>query len=120
MMNLEEHRPSGTQASPPDCRAIRIPLRVPVTVTLAANGHYEFTGISRNLSASGLFLNIYSGTVHEGAEVEATLTLPSRGSEPIPIKVSGRVVRVEHTTPAGVAIAFKSLIIAPLHAAGLV
>jgi hypothetical protein len=92
--------------------APRTPVCQAVTVKFAASGQYEFTGVSKNMSSSGIFLYVDS-TIEEGAKVELLLTLPSETSQPVPMRVRGTVVRVEKSSPAGIAIAFDSLVIAP-------
>ena len=47
----------------------QFPTRLPVTVKYTRTGHYEVTGVSRDLSASGMFLHKDSN-IEEGAQVE--------------------------------------------------
>ncbi len=92
--------------------APRFPIKQAVTVRFSSSGRYEFTGISRDMSSSGVFL--YAELqVAVGEDVEMLLTLPSGNSEPIPMRVRGRVVRVEKSPPTGLAIEFVTLVIAP-------
>ena len=93
-------------------KAERFSVRQPVTVKYTRAGHYEFCGISRDVSASGIFLYMDS-EIEEGAQVEVMLALPSKTSEQIPVYVRGTVVRIERDSPAGVAIAFEKLVILP-------
>lgn len=90
----------------------RVPISQRVTVKFAADGNYEFTGVSRDISSSGVFLYAESN-IEEGAQVEVTLTLPSQTSLPVSMKVAGKVVRVQRSLPEGVAIEFDRLIITP-------
>ena len=92
--------------------ATRIPLCQAVTVRFTASGHYEFTGISRDISASGIFLYAQPH-LEKGAQVEVMLTLPSGKLPPVSLHVRGKVVRVEESSPTGIAIAFDRLVIAP-------
>jgi hypothetical protein len=87
-------------------------IRLPVTVKYTQAGHYEFTGVSRDMSASGMFLHTDSD-IEKGAQVEVILTLPSKTSEQITIQVCGTVVRVERSSLPGIAIEFEKLVILP-------
>jgi hypothetical protein len=102
------HRPDGSERR----TAPRFPIRQAVTVRFTASGQYEFTGVSRDLSSSGIFLHTES-QLEVGDQVEVILTLPSDLSDPIPVQVRGKVVRIEKSTSIGVAIAFESLVILP-------
>jgi hypothetical protein len=90
----------------------RVPLNQRVTVKFAADGNYEFTAVSRDISSSGIFLYAESN-IEEGAQVEVMLSLPSQTSLPISMKVAGKIVRVEKSVPGGVAIEFDRLVITP-------
>ncbi len=92
--------------------APRFPIKQAVTVRFSSSGSYEFTGVSRDMSSSGMFLYAES-QVAVGEDVEMLLTLPSGNSEPIPMRVRGRVVRVEKNPPTGLAVEFVCLVIAP-------
>jgi hypothetical protein len=90
----------------------RVSLSQAVTVRFSSTGHYEFTGVSRDISQSGIFL--YAETaLTEGAHVDLILTLPSQNSLPVSLQVKGKVVRVEKSSLFGIAIAFDRLVIAP-------
>ena len=93
-------------------KAQQFSIRVPVTVKYTRDGHYEFTGVSRDLSASGMFLQTDSN-IEKGTQVEVILTLPSKTSEQVTIQVRGTVVRVEKSSQPGIAIKFEKLIILP-------
>jgi Tfp pilus assembly protein PilZ len=93
-------------------------LQRPVTVRYNCDENFEFTGISRDLSDSGIFL--YTESVMEvGSQVELTLTLPSESAHPLSTQVRGRVVRVERTPATGVAVEFDKVTVVPepLHTA---
>ena len=92
--------------------APRVPLNQRVTVKFGADGNYEFTAVSHNISSSGIFLYAESN-IEEGAQVEVMLSLPSQASLPISMKVAGKVVRVEKGVSGGVAIEFDRLVIEP-------
>ena len=93
-------------------KAERFSIRQSVTVKYTTTGHYEFTGISRDVSASGMFLYTDSN-IEDGAQVEVMLTLPSKTSKQIIVQVRGTVVRVERGSPTGIAIEFEKLVILP-------
>jgi hypothetical protein len=64
----------------------RVCIQRPVTVRYNRDGYFEFTGISRDLSDSGIFLFTES-VIEVGAQVELTLTFPSETAQPIPVRV---------------------------------
>jgi hypothetical protein len=55
-------------------KAQQFSIRLPVTVKYTQAGHYEFTGVSRDVSASGMFLDTDS-KIEEGAQVEVILNI---------------------------------------------
>jgi hypothetical protein len=64
------------------------------------------------LSNSGIFL--YADLeIEVGEQVDVILTIPSETSEPVPVEIHGKVVRIEKNQSTGIAIAFESLVIAP-------
>ncbi len=90
----------------------RVCIQRLVTVRYNRDGNFEFTGISRDLSDSGVFL--YTESVIEvGAQVELTLTLPFESAQPISTQVRGRVVRVEKTPATGIAVEFDKVTVIP-------
>jgi Tfp pilus assembly protein PilZ len=93
-------------------KAQRVCLKQPVTVRYNRDGHFEFTGISRDLSDRGIFLHTES-VIEVGAEVELTLTFPSESPQPIPMQVRGRVVRVERIPSTGIAVEFDKVTVVP-------
>jgi len=94
-------------------KAPRRPLRQAVTVRLTSVGHYEFSGVSRDVSATGIFVIIDSDMIAVGSHVEVTLNLPSKGTQTIPLRLEGCVIRVESSAPGGIAVAFDTLVLAP-------
>lgn len=90
----------------------RVCMQRPVTVRYNRDGHFEITGIGRDLSDSGIFLYTES-VIEEGAQVELTLTLPSESDQPISTQVYGRVVRVERAPATGLAVEFDRVTVAP-------
>ena len=100
-MNIPERR-----------KAQQFSIQMPVTVKYTRAGHYEFAGVSRDLSASGMFLQADSN-IEEGVQVEVILTLPSKTLEQNTVQVRGTVVRVERSSQPGIAIKFEKLIVLP-------
>lgn len=90
----------------------RVCTRQPVTVRYNRDGNFEFTGVSRDLSDSGIFLYTES-VIEAGAQVELILTLPSASAQPIPMHVRGRVVRVERLHATGIAVEFDKVTVVP-------
>jgi PilZ domain len=90
----------------------RVRSQQPVTVKYNRDGNVEFTGISRDLSDSGVFLYTES-LLEEGAHVDLTRTLPFKAAQPVSMQVRGRVVRVERTPASGIAVEFDTVIIVP-------
>jgi PilZ domain len=90
----------------------RVCIQRPVTVRYNRDGNFEFTGISRDLSDSGIFLYTES-LIEEGAQVELTLILQSESAEPTPIQIRGRVVRVEKVPATGIAVEFDRVTVIP-------
>ena len=95
-------------------KAPRRPTRQQVTVRFTRDGHFEFTGVARDVSATGIFLHLDTG-IEVGMEVELLLALPGEaGKFTMPIR--GKVVRAEQSRPdagSGIAIAFDRMEIAP-------
>ena len=95
-----------------------------MNVRFTAKGQYEFTGIGQYKFGVGqdkYASNIVLCTdcnLSEGEQVEVMLTLPSHSLRPMYLQVNGKVVRVEESSSAECAIAFKRLVIAPDHLAG--
>jgi Tfp pilus assembly protein PilZ len=90
----------------------RVCIQRPVTVRYNRDGNFEFTGISRDLSDSGIFFFTES-VIKVGAQVELTLTFPSETAQPIPMQVRGRVVRVEKIPATGIAVEFDKVTVVP-------
>jgi c-di-GMP-binding flagellar brake protein YcgR len=90
----------------------RVYTQQPVTIRYNREGNFEFTGISRDLSASGIFLYTES-VLEEGAQVELTLTFPSESGQASPMQVRGRIVRVQRTPANGIAVQFDTITVIP-------
>ena len=85
----------------------RFALHLPISVTFLDNGTYEVTGRTRDVSSRGVFFYVNSD-IQEGAAIEFVMTLPTEITltEPIRVRCSGKVVRVDKTgTEQGVAVA---------------
>lgn len=93
-------------------KSARVSIQQPVTVRYNRDGNFEITGISRDLSKNGIFLYTDS-IIEEGAQVELTLNFPSDSDQPIPMRVRGRVVRVERTPANGLAVEFDKVTVVP-------
>jgi hypothetical protein len=90
----------------------RVYIEQPVTMKYNRDGNFEFTCISRDLSASGIFLYTES-VLEEGEQVELMLTFHSESSHPIPMQVRGRVIRVERFPVTGIAVQFDNMTVVP-------
>ena len=85
----------------------RFALRLPISVTFLDNGTYEVTGRTRDVSSRGAFFYVNSD-IQGGAAIEFLMTLPTEITltEPIRVRCSGKVVRVDKTgAEQGVAVA---------------
>lgn len=85
----------------------RFALHLPISVTFLDNGTYEVPGRTRDVSSRGVFFYVNSD-IQEGAAIEFVMTLPTEITltEPIRVRCSGKVVRVDKTaTEQGVAVA---------------
>jgi len=94
--------------------APRISTQQHVVVRFTRDGHFEFTGIARDVSTTGIFYYLDADIV-EGMEVELLLLLPGEAGR-VTMPVRGKVVRVEKPRPAGtsgIAVAFEQMEIAP-------
>jgi hypothetical protein len=95
-------------------KAPRISTQQQVTVRFTRNGHFEFTGIARDVSTTGIFLYL-DADIAEGMEVELRFLLP-REEGRVTVPVRGKVVRVERphlVGSSGCAVAFEQMEIAP-------
>lgn len=94
----------------PEKRSIRrVPLDLPISVKFLDNGRREMTGHTRDVSARGVFMYLET-EIKVGAPIEFVMTLPTEItlSDPIRVRCSGAVVRVEKTeNEQGVAVAIR-------------
>jgi hypothetical protein len=79
----------------------RFDMRLPAIVKLNENGFHEVLTETQNVSARGVFFYLDHG-VPQGSKIEVTLTLPSHVTltEPVRVRFTARVVRVESSVPA--------------------
>ncbi len=91
----------------PEKRSIRrLPLDLPISVKFLGNGRREVTGRTRDVSARGVFMYLET-EITVGAAMEFVMTLPEEItlSDPIRVRCSGSVLRVEKTeSEQGVAV----------------
>jgi hypothetical protein len=83
----------------PDKRAIRrFALQLPVTVTAAAGEPLQATAETRDVSSHGICFYC-EAAIERSSAIEFTVTLPTEVTmtEPICVRCSGTVVRVEET-----------------------
>lgn len=88
---------------PQEKRAIRrFMLQLPVTVTAKSGERIETTAESRDVSSHGICFYCDAALEPESA-IEFTLTLPTEVTmtEPLQVRCSGRVVRVENSSGSG-------------------
>jgi PilZ domain len=94
----------------PEKRSIRrIPLDLPISVKFLDNGKREITGRTRDVSARGVFMYLET-EIRVGAPIEFVMTLPAEItlSDPIRVRCSGSVLRIEKTgDQQGVAVAIR-------------
>ena len=83
----------------PEKRSIRrFPLDLPVSVKFLNNGRHEVPGHTRDVSARGVFMYLET-EIKVGAPIEFVMILPTEItlSEPIRVRCSGTVLRVERS-----------------------
>jgi PilZ domain len=94
----------------PEKRSIRrIPLDLPISVKFLDNGRREVAGRTRDVSARGVFMYLET-EIRVGVPIEFVMTLPAEItlSDPIRVRCSGSVLRVEKTgSEQGVAVAIR-------------
>ena len=85
----------------------RFSLDLPITVKFVDNGKRELTGHTRDVSSRGVFMFLDT-EIEVGAPIEFVMTLPAEVtlSEPIRVRCTGKVLRVDKAAEAqGVAVA---------------
>jgi hypothetical protein len=94
----------------PEKRATRrFSLDLPIAIKFLDNGTYEVTGHTRDVSSRGVFFYVNS-EIAEGAAIEFVMTLPAEitFTDPISVRCSGKVVRVDRNAESqGVAVAIE-------------
>ncbi len=98
-------------------RLQRIPIQGRVTGHYTDGSTFEITGISKDVSAEGMFVFLGS-ELAVGSRVELMLQLPSQDlfKQTVTLRCAGRVVRTEGAMPDGsfgVAVAFEDVEISP-------
>jgi hypothetical protein len=92
----------------PDKRSTRrFSLDLPISVKFLDNGKRELAGHTRDASSRGVFMHL-DVEIEAGAPIEFVMTLPPEItlSDPIRVRCTGRVLRVDKTAEAqGVAVA---------------
>ncbi|MBZ5508263.1 MAG: PilZ domain-containing protein [Acidobacteriia bacterium] len=91
----------------PDKRSTRrFSLDLPISVKFLDNGRRELSGRTRDVSSRGVFMYLDT-EIAAGAAIEFVMTLPSEItlSDPIRVRCTGKVLRVDKTAQQqGVAI----------------
>jgi hypothetical protein len=99
-MHLRRENP--TQHSAPERRTMRrFDMRLPASVRLAGNGLHDLLTETQNVSARGVFFYL-DRPLAEGARIEVTMTFPPHVTltEPVRVRFTARVVRVENSQSA--------------------
>src|ERR1051326_8720905 len=99
----------GPMAQPrPEKRSTRrFSLDLPISVKFLDNGRREVAGHTRDVSSRGVFMYLDT-EIQAGAPIEFVMTLPPEItlSDPIRVRCTGRVLRVDKTShEQGVAVA---------------
>lgn len=95
------------QAQPEKRSTRRFPLDLPISVKYLDNGRRELAGHTRDVSSRGVFMYLDTEIV-AGAPIEFVMTLPPEItlSEPIRVRCTGRVLRVDRPAQdQGIAVA---------------
>jgi hypothetical protein len=97
-----EKQDSATLENSQERRAMRrFDMRLPATVTLADTAMGELLTETQNVSARGVFLYV-DRALAEGSRIAVTLTFPPHVTltDPVRVRFTARVVRVETPLPA--------------------
>jgi hypothetical protein len=75
----------------------RFSLELPITITYAGNSNAELSAQSRDVSSRGVFMYV-NPEFAEGVTLEFIMTLPREITlaEPIRVRCTGRVLRIEN------------------------
>lgn len=78
----------------------RFDMRLPAVVKLSDNGFHEVLTETQNVSARGVYFYL-NHNVTTGSKIEVTLTLPSHVTltEPVRVRFTARVIRVDASVP---------------------
>ncbi len=78
----------------------RFDMRLPAVVKMTDNGFQEVLTETQNVSARGVYFYL-NQSVTAGSKVEVTLTLPSHVTltEPVRVRFTARVIRVDSKLP---------------------
>jgi len=90
------------QHTAPERRTMRrFDMRLPASVRLAGNGLHDLLTETQNVSARGVFFYL-DRPLAEGARIEVTMTFPPHVTltEPVRVRFTARVVRVENSHSA--------------------
>lgn len=79
----------------------RFDMRLPASVRVAGNGLRDLLTETQNVSARGVFFYL-DRPLAEGARIEVTMTFPPHVTltEPVRVRFTARVVRVENSQSA--------------------
>ena len=75
-------------------------MRLPAIVKMTDNGFQEVLTETQNVSARGVYFYL-NRSIAPGSKVEVTLTLPSHVTltEPVRVRFTARVIRVDASVP---------------------
>jgi PilZ domain-containing protein len=96
-MHLRRENPM--QHAAPERRTMRrFDMRLPASVRVAGNGFRDLLTETQNVSARGVFFYL-DRPLAEGARIEVTMTFPPHVTltEPVRVRFTARVVRVENS-----------------------
>ena len=99
-MLLERERDMLQDSS--DRRSMRrFDMRLPATVRMSGEAAGEFHTETQNVSARGVFFYLDRDLAH-GSRIEVTLTFPPHVTltDPVRVRFTGRVIRVESPLPS--------------------
>src|SRR4030088_1551698 len=101
-------RENSVQRPAPERRTMRrFDMRLPASVRVAGNGFRDLMTETQNVSARGVFFYL-DRPLAEGTHIEVTMTFPPHLTltEPVRVRFSARVVRVETShARAGIGVA---------------
>ena len=79
----------------------RFDMRLPATIRMSGDSAGEFHTETQNVSARGVFFYLDRDLAH-GSRIEVTLTFPPHVTltDPVRVRFTGRVIRVESPLPS--------------------